>query len=81
MLDHPCDCAMFRVGVMASTASALRAMIAAIAAEMEANRDELCRLDGVIGDADHGIAMALGFGAARDAVGGAGAGGRSRPRC
>ena len=35
---------------------------------MEANRDELCRLDGVIGDADHGIAMALGFGAARDAV-------------
>ena len=36
---------------------------------MEANRDELCRLDGLIGDADHGIAMALGFGAARDAVG------------
>ena len=43
-------------------------MVAAIAEEMEANRDELCRLDGVIGDADHGIAMALGFGAARDAV-------------
>ena len=43
-------------------------MFAAIAAEMEANRDELCRLDGVIGDADHGIAMALGFAAARDAV-------------
>ena len=35
---------------------------------MEANKDELCRLDGLIGDADHGIAMALGFGAARDAV-------------
>jgi dihydroxyacetone kinase-like protein len=48
---------------------AIRAMVAAIAEEMEANRDELCRLDGVIGDADHGIAMALGFGAARDAVG------------
>jgi len=47
---------------------AIRAMIAAIAEEMEANRDELCRLDGVIGDADHGIAMAGGFGAARDAV-------------
>ena len=47
---------------------AIRAMVAAIAEEMEANRDELCRLDGVIGDADHGIAMALGFGAARDAV-------------
>ena len=43
-------------------------MVAAIAAEMEASRDEFCRLDGVIGDADHGIAMALGFGAARDAV-------------
>ena len=43
-------------------------MVAAIAADMEASRDELCRLDGVIGDADHGIAMAEGFGAARDAV-------------
>ena len=47
---------------------ALRGMVAAIAADMEASRDELCRLDGVIGDADHGIAMAEGFGAARDAV-------------
>ena len=47
---------------------AIRATVAAIAEEMAANRDELCRLDGVIGDADHGIAMALGFGAARDAV-------------
>ncbi len=46
----------------------IRAMVAAIAETMEANRDELCRLDGVIGDADHGIAMALGFGAARDAA-------------
>ena len=46
----------------------MRAMIAAIARDMEANKDELCRLDGLIGDADHGIAMALGFGAARDAV-------------
>lgn len=47
---------------------AVRAMVVAIAETMEANRDELCRLDGVIGDADHGIAMALGFGTARDAV-------------
>ncbi|TIM61922.1 MAG: DAK2 domain-containing protein, partial [Mesorhizobium sp.] len=30
--------------------------------------DRLCQLDGVIGDADHGIAMALGFGAVRDAL-------------
>jgi dihydroxyacetone kinase-like protein len=55
-------------GVMAIDGDALRAMVAAVAADMEASRDELCRLDGVIGDADHGIAMALGFAAARDAV-------------
>jgi dihydroxyacetone kinase-like protein len=55
-------------GVMAVDGDALRAMVAAVAADMEASRDELCRLDGVIGDADHGIAMALGFAAARDAV-------------
>jgi dihydroxyacetone kinase-like protein len=53
---------------MAIDGDALRAMVAAVAADMEASRDELCRLDGVIGDADHGIAMALGFAAARDAV-------------
>lgn len=46
----------------------IRAMVAAIAADLEAQKDELCRLDGLIGDADHGIAMALGFGAARDAT-------------
>jgi dihydroxyacetone kinase-like protein len=54
--------------MMAVDATALRAMIAAIAGSMEANKDELCRLDGLIGDADHGIAMALGFGAAQGAV-------------
>ena len=32
------------------------------------DRTRLCALDGVIGDADHGIAMALGFGAAREAL-------------
>jgi dihydroxyacetone kinase-like protein len=46
----------------------LKQMFQAIAAAIEAERDNLCALDGVIGDADHGIAMALGFGAARDAV-------------
>lgn len=55
---------------MAVGADDLRTMIAAVAADMEASRDELCRLDGLIGDADHGIAMALGFAAARDAVAG-----------
>ncbi len=34
-----------------------------------ADKDRLCALDGIIGDADHGIAMELGFSAARDAVG------------
>jgi dihydroxyacetone kinase-like protein len=38
----------------------------AMAAAMEGARDELCALDGVIGDADHGITMALGFGAVRE---------------
>jgi dihydroxyacetone kinase-like protein len=46
----------------------LKEMFGAIAAAIEAERDRLCALDGVIGDADHGIAMALGFGAARDAT-------------
>ena len=35
---------------------------------LAAERDELCRLDGVIGDADHGIAMTQGFSAASKAV-------------
>lgn len=48
----------------------LIAMFGAIAEAIEADKDRLCALDGVIGDADHGIAMALGFAAARDALGG-----------
>jgi len=46
----------------------LKEMFRLIAEAIEAERDRLCALDGVIGDADHGIAMALGFNAARDAV-------------
>lgn len=46
----------------------LKRMFDAIAAAMEADKDRLCQLDGVIGDADHGIAMALGFNAARNAL-------------
>jgi dihydroxyacetone kinase-like protein len=46
----------------------LSEMFAAIATAMAENRDYLCELDGVIGDADHGIAMELGFGAAAKAV-------------
>jgi phosphoenolpyruvate---glycerone phosphotransferase subunit DhaL len=39
-----------------------------LAETIGAARDELCRLDGVIGDADHGIAMAQGFAAASAAI-------------
>ncbi|MGL6210468.1 MAG: dihydroxyacetone kinase subunit DhaL [Paracoccaceae bacterium] len=46
------------------------ALFQALAARMAAERDALCALDGVIGDADHGIAMEQGMAAARDAVAG-----------
>lgn len=46
----------------------LKRMFDEIAVAIEADKDRLCQLDGVIGDADHGIAMALGFGAVRDAL-------------
>jgi dihydroxyacetone kinase-like protein len=46
----------------------LTALFAALAARMQAERDALCRLDGVIGDADHGIAMEQGMLAAAAAV-------------
>ncbi|MCF6109279.1 dihydroxyacetone kinase subunit DhaL [Mesorhizobium muleiense] len=49
-------------------AADLKRMFDAIAVAIEADKDRLCQLDGVIGDADHGIAMALGFNAARDAL-------------
>ena len=48
----------------------LKKMFDEISTAIEAERDHLCVLDGAIGDADHGIAMALGFGAVRDALAG-----------
>ncbi|WP_109476853.1 dihydroxyacetone kinase subunit DhaL [Paraburkholderia sp. C35] len=39
-----------------------------LASTIAGARDELCRLDGVIGDADHGIAMEQGFTAASKAI-------------
>jgi dihydroxyacetone kinase-like protein len=39
-----------------------------LAAMLVERRDELCRLDGAVGDGDHGIAMADGFGAAAKAA-------------
>lgn len=46
----------------------LVAMFNAIADTMSAEKERLCALDGVIGDADHGIAMELGFNAVRQAL-------------
>ncbi|NLS17248.1 dihydroxyacetone kinase subunit L [Rhizobium sp. P40RR-XXII] len=46
----------------------LKALFARIAEAMAREKDRLCELDGVIGDADHGIAMELGFAAAAKAV-------------
>lgn len=46
----------------------LRALFHAFAARMQAERDHLCQLDGEVGDADHGIAMAQGMAAAVLAV-------------
>jgi dihydroxyacetone kinase-like protein len=48
--------------------SRLKKMFTEIAAAIDWEKERLCALDGIIGDADHGIAMSLGFGAARDAV-------------
>lgn len=46
----------------------LIAMFEAVATRIETEKDHLCALDGHIGDADHGIAMAQGFNAVRAAV-------------
>ena len=46
----------------------LKALFAAFATRMQAERDTLCALDGVIGDADHGIAMEQGMTAAAQAA-------------
>lgn len=46
----------------------LKSLFVRIAEAMAREKDRLCELDGVIGDADHGIAMELGFAAAAKAV-------------
>ena len=50
------------------TTEDLKALFVRIADAMAREKDRLCELDGVIGDADHGIAMELGFAAAAKAV-------------
>ncbi len=46
----------------------LFSMFEALARVMEEQKDHLCALDGEIGDGDHGIAMALSFGAVHEAL-------------
>ena len=54
---------------MAESASRfLSRMFQLIAMAMQAEKDHLSELDGAIGDADHGITMALGFAAVNSAV-------------
>lgn len=50
------------------TTTDLRALFAAFADKMAAERDALCALDGAIGDGDHGIAMEQGMSAAAKAA-------------
>jgi dihydroxyacetone kinase-like protein len=53
---------------MAYDAARFRALFHAMADAMEREKDALCRLDGAIGDGDHGLAMAGGFAAVRAAL-------------
>ena len=54
--------------LMEFTLADLKALYATLAVRMMAERDALCALDGLIGDADHGIAMEQGMAAASEAV-------------
>jgi phosphoenolpyruvate---glycerone phosphotransferase subunit DhaL len=51
------------------TAGDLIAMFGAIAAMIDREKDRLSELDGVIGDADHGVTMDIGFKAVAKALG------------
>ncbi|MFK7855069.1 MAG: dihydroxyacetone kinase subunit DhaL [Granulosicoccus sp.] len=48
---------------------ALVAIFNTMADAIEREKDQLCVLDGVIGDADHGVTMSIGFTAVRKALG------------
>ncbi len=48
----------------------LVAMFIAVADAIEADKDRLSELDGVIGDADHGVSLGIGFSAVKEAVAG-----------
>jgi dihydroxyacetone kinase-like protein len=57
--------------MMEFTTEDLKALFAALATKMAAERDALCALDGAIGDADHGLAMEQGMAAAHASASGA----------
>ena len=44
------------------------ALFERITAAIQADKVRLCRLDGVIGDADHGVTMSIGFLAVQEAL-------------
>lgn len=46
----------------------LVAMFIAVADAIDASKDHLSELDGVIGDADHGVSLGIGFSAVKEAV-------------
>ncbi len=50
------------------TTAGLVTMFRTIGAAIEAEKARLSELDGVIGDADHGVSMAMGFNAVNDAL-------------
>jgi dihydroxyacetone kinase-like protein len=52
------------------TTADLIAIFAAVSRAIDASRDHLSRLDGVIGDADHGVTMSIGFAAVNKALAG-----------
>lgn len=54
--------------MMEFTTAHLARLFASLSERMTVERDALCRLDGAIGDADHGIAMATGMQAAQASV-------------
>jgi len=51
------------------TAAHLRTIFQAIGDAIEADKGRLSELDGVIGDADHGVTMSIGFTAVNEALG------------
>ena len=53
---------------MTITTQQLVTMFDAIADAIDEHKDHLSELDGVIGDADHGVTMGIGFSAVREAL-------------